>query len=270
MNGPKTLLESEDNWVTDIGMFIPGKQVVFRGKDLFSELQDIRWMGIHLYGITGRFFSERQLRLFEALWVISVSYPDPRIWNNRVAALAGTARSNCPLAVSAATAVTDATVYGHRPSKGAMVFLLRTQEQLDEGANLEELVLNELKQRRKIFGYGRPQVVDAGLDERIAPILEVARRLKLDKGRYLKLALEIDRILANSRYRIRMNVAGLAAALCTDQGLTAQEFFAFLIPAYIGGITPCYLDALNHPEGSLFPLRCSRIDYQGKSRRSWD
>ena len=270
MNGPKTLLESEDNWVTDIGMFIPGKQVVFRGKDLFSELKNIRWMGLYLYGITGRFFSERQLCLIEAMWVIAISYPDPRIWNNRVAALAGTTRSSSPLAMSAATAVTEATVYGHRPNKGAMVFLLRTQEQLNAGANLEELVLKELQQRRKIFGYGRPQVVDAGIDERIAPILEVAHRLELDSGQYIELALEIDRILANSRYRIRMTVAALTAALCADMELTPDEFVALATPAYIGGMTPCYLDALKHPEGSLFPIRCPRIDYRGEPPRIWD
>jgi len=270
MKGPKILLESEDHWVTDIGMFIPGDRVIFRGKDLFQELKDIRWMGIHLYGITGRFFSERQLRLFEALWVISVSYPDPRIWNNRVAALAGTVRSSSPLAMSAATAVTEATIYGHKPSVGAMDFLLRTQEKLNQCADLEQLIKAELKEHRKICGYGRPKPVHADHDERIAPIMDMARRLELNNGPYLKLALEIDNVLAKSRYRIRMTVAGLAAALCADQGLTPREFCAFLIPAYIGGMTPCYLDALNHPEGSLFPLRCSRINYQGKPPRSWD
>ena len=106
MKGPKALLESEDNWITDIGMLVPFERVIFRGKDLFKELKEIQWMGLHFYGVTGRFFSERQLRLIEAMWILSVSYPDPRIWNNRVAALAGTVRSNSPLAVSAATAVT--------------------------------------------------------------------------------------------------------------------------------------------------------------------
>ena len=269
MKGPKALLESEDNWITDIGMLVPFERVIFRGKDLFKELKEIQWMGLHFYGVTGRFFSERQLRLIEAMWILSVSYPDPRIWNNRVAALAGTVRSNSPLAVSAATAVTEAIIYGYGAEKGAMEFLIRTQKQLTEGADLETLVFDELKRRRKIFGYGRPRAGKAKTDERIAPILEVARRLELDKGRYLKLALEIDRILAASRYRIRMTVAALSTALCADMGLTPEEFVACSIPAYSGGMIPCYLDALRHPEGTLFPLRCSRIDYCGKPPRSW-
>ncbi len=270
MSGPKALLESEDNWVTDIGRFVPGERVIFRGKDLFKELKEIRWTGLYFYGVTGRFFSERQLRLIEALWVLSVSYPDPRIWNNRVAALAGTARSNSPLAVSAATAVTEAIIYGYGAEKGAMEFLLRAQQQLDQGADLKALIMHEIKQRRKIFGYGRPKRVHAEIDERIAPILEVAHRLGLDQGRHLKLALEIDRLLANSRYPIRMTVAALNAALCADMELTSEEFVACSIPAYSSGMIPCYLDALEQPEGTLFPLRCSRIDYQGKPPRSWD
>jgi citrate synthase len=210
------------------------------------------------------------LRLFEAIWVISISYPDPRIWNNRVAALAGTARSNPALAVSAAMAVTEAGLYGHRPSFGAIHFLLETQRKLDEGSNLGDLVKLELKQRRKIFGYGRPNSVHGQYDERIEPLLKRARHLDLADGTYLKLVFAIDSILANGRWRMRINIGGLAAALCADQGLTPREFLAFLVPGYIGGMTPCYLDALNHPEGSLFPLRCSRIDYLGQPPRSWD
>jgi len=270
MTGPKALLESEDNWVTDIGMFVPGERVIFRGKDLFKEMKEIRWTGLYFYGITGRLFSEHQLRLIEALWVLSVSYPDPRIWNNRVAALAGTGRSSSPLAVSAATAVTEAIIYGYGAEKGAMEFLLRAQKQLDKGADLKVLVMHELKKRRKIYGFGRPKSVHAEIDERIAPILDVAHRLGLDQGPYLKLAFKIDRLLANSRYPFRMTVASLNAALCADMGMTAEEFVACSIPAYSGGMITCYLDALRQTEGALFPLRCSRIDYQGKPPRRWD
>ena len=57
MQGPKTLLECEDHWVTDLGAWFPGERVVFRGKDLFQELGDSSWMGLLLYGITGREFN---------------------------------------------------------------------------------------------------------------------------------------------------------------------------------------------------------------------
>ena len=58
--------------------------------------------------------------------MISSSYPDPRLWNNRVAAFAGTARSTGHLAVAGAMAVTEASIYGGQPILKVADFLSRT------------------------------------------------------------------------------------------------------------------------------------------------
>jgi len=267
MSGHSALIEAEDRWVTSMGKSFLGERVVFRGKDLFAELGDIRWMGIHLYGITGRFYSDDQLDLFEAIWRISVSYPDPRIWNNRIAALAGTVRSTCPLAISAASAVTEATVYGHRTNVGAIDFLYRAKKELDSGIDLGDIIRNEMKAQRVIYGYGRPI---SKVDERIEPLMKVVRKLHVENGMYVQLAFAISAELESGRWRYQLNVGGLVAALAADQGLSVREYEAYTIPGYIGGMTPCYIDALNHTEGTLFPLRCERIEYSGPKNRSWD
>src|SRR5919106_230924 len=88
MRGPEQLFESEDHWVTSMGAWFPGERVVLRGKDLFHDLKDLSWMALLLFGITGRIPDERQVRLFEGIWALSTSFPEPRLWNNRVAALA--------------------------------------------------------------------------------------------------------------------------------------------------------------------------------------
>ncbi|MFK7815408.1 MAG: hypothetical protein AB8B92_03650 [Gammaproteobacteria bacterium] len=85
----KDILDSEICWETDIGFLFPGERVDIRGKDLFSEYSNKPWMELLLFGVTGREFSAEQIQLFEGIWNISTSYPDPRIWNNRVSALAG-------------------------------------------------------------------------------------------------------------------------------------------------------------------------------------
>ena len=82
----------EDNWRTSIGGWSPDGEAVLRGKDIFTELNGKPWMEYLLYAVTGR-ESPKIARLIEAIWVICTSFPDPRIWNNRVSALAGTARS---------------------------------------------------------------------------------------------------------------------------------------------------------------------------------
>ncbi len=266
MQGPKRLFASEDHWVTSMGAWLPGEGVVFRGKDLLRDFKDSDWMSLLLYGITGRSFTEKQVRLLESLWMLCISYPDPRLWNNRVAALAGTARSTAALAVSAANAVSEATIYGHRPIIGAIDFLLRVQRRLEEGGDLTQLITHELKKNRRIPGYGRPVV---RVDERIEPLMSRAKELGLDDGRHLKLAFAVESILLRDRWRLRMNIAAVAAGLAADQGLAPREYYQFLVLGFSAGMFPCYSDAAAQPEGTFFPIRCDRLVYEGKSRRRW-
>lgn len=268
MRGPQQLLESEDNWVTGLGAFLPKEgRVVFCGKDLFQGFKDHSWMALLLHAITGRDFSENQLRYFEGTWTLCASYPDPRLWNNRVAALAGTARSTAGLAMGAANAVSEATLYGQRPNIRAIDFFLRTQKQLNEGADLEQWVKRELDKYKRIYGYGRPLVEK---DERLGPILQLAEKLNLCGGPHLKLAFAVEKILLQHQSHLHMNIAALLAALAADQDLNQREYYRFMILRFSVGMTACHIDAMNHTEGTLFPLRCERIAYQGAARRSWD
>ena len=73
----------EDNWQTSMGGWSLEGKVVLRGKDVFTELSDKPWMEYLLYAVTGK-ESPKIARLMEAMWVICTSFPDPRIWNNRV------------------------------------------------------------------------------------------------------------------------------------------------------------------------------------------
>ena len=133
MKGPEHLLECEDNWITELGLSFPDQgRAVFRGKDLLNDLCDLPWMGLLLYGITGRILSPNQIELFEGIWVLSSSYPDPRLWNNRVASLAGTARSTASLGVGAAIAVSEASIYGGRPVIRSVDFIKRLKAKVGE------------------------------------------------------------------------------------------------------------------------------------------
>ena len=266
MRGPQTLLDSENHWETDMGAWFPGERVVFRGKDLFQELGDSSWMGLLLYGITGREFNEKQIRLFEGIWTICTSYPDPRIWNNRVAALAGSVRSTSALGISAATAVSEASIYGRRPDTRTIDFLYRTKKQLETGNTLQEIVRSELKKHKNIFGYGRPLV---RTDERITPLMTLANQLGFADGDFVKLTFSIEKVLLEGRWRMHMNIAAVAAGLAADQGLSTREYYQYLVLSFSAGMTACNVDTYTKPEGSLFPLRCNRIRYEGVSSRKW-
>lgn len=263
--GPDLLLQYEDNWVTAMGAWFPEGRVVLRGKDVLNDLGHRRWMEYLIYAVLGR-ESPGLARLIEGLWTLGSSYPEPRIWNNRVAALAGTARSTVTLALAAGTAVSEATLYGLRTSKGAIDFLQRADRKLKDGQRLADVVQEELRKYRAVYGYGRPIVSG---DERIAPVLRLAKTLGYENGHYVGLALKIHDYLKNSRYKYQINMSAVAAALMADHGFSPDDFHRLACLSFVGGMLPCYIDTHDKPEGSFFPLRTRRIDYRGTPERHW-
>lgn len=265
MTGPDLLNEYVGQLKTRMGAAFPGSRAVFRGCDLHADLKDMDWVELYLFGITGRRFTSAEVELLQAVWVYT-SYPDARLWNNRVAALAGTTRSTGNLGVSAALAISEASIYGRGIDLRASRFLIHSRERIAVGASLAECVREELNVHRGMAGYGRP--IAAG-DERIQPIMALARRLGLAEGPYVELAYEIERFLLAGRWRWRMNYAGLVAGLTADIGLSPDEYYMYLFPAFLAGMSPCFIEASENTEGTLFPLRCDVIDYQGAQRRAW-
>lgn len=266
MRGPSTLIQAEDNWQTDMGAWFSGERVVFRGKDLFTELNDFSWFKLLMLGITGKEFDDNQIKLFEAIWVISASYPEPRIWNNRVASLSASAKSTGSLAYSASTAISEAKIYGGQSLLAAIDFIQQSKSVKDNHNSLAEFIVSELKTKRVVAGYGRPIVQT---DERIEPLYRTAKKLGYANGHHLKLAFEIEDFLVKNRYRLNMNVAGLIAALVSDQGLTAREQYYFTMLIFSAGSIPCFIDAVSKLEGSFFPLNCERLKYKGNTKRHW-
>lgn len=263
--GPDFLDQCRDVLRSRMGAFFPGSHVVFRGKDLHHELNELDWFELYLFSITGRHFSEAQCELLQAIWSYT-SYPDVRLWNNRVAAMAANNGSTGNLGLAAALAVSEASIYGRGIDKRAIDFLLRTRKALTQGCYLQDCIKTELTTFRSIAGYGRPLING---DERNPHILALAKSLGLDRGKHLELAFGIERMLLEGRWRMKMNYAGVCAALVADMGMDSQEYYRYLFPAFLAGMTPCQIEAEQEPAGGLYPARCEDINYQGVSPRNW-
>ncbi|HXE97436.1 MAG TPA: hypothetical protein VN642_13590 [Dongiaceae bacterium] len=264
MNGSELLQQNTGHLKSSMGACFPGERAVFRGHDLHAELKDLDWVELYVFGITGRRFTPEQLCLLHAMWTYT-SYPDARIWNNRVAALAGSARSTPTLALSASLAVTDAVIYGGHPLIRAIDFFIQVRKQMEQGEQLEKVVQVEV-QKRRIYGYGRP-ITSA--DERLTWLLALARELDLDRGPHLGLSFEVECILLTDNKALQMNYAGLVAALAADLGFSPKEFQLFTFPIVLAGMPPCFIESAERPEGTLFPLSCDHILYEGPPKRQW-
>lgn len=266
MNGPELLAAHAGILRTKVGACWPGTRAVFRGHDLHHELRDADWLELYLFGITGRRFTPQQVRLLHGIWVIT-SYPDPRLWNNRVAALAGSARSSPVLGITAALAVSEANIYGGLPGVRAIDFFLRAGKSLDSGMSAHEIVTQELAEHQVIFGYGRPI---NSCDERLPWLAGLAKEQGLDQGIHFRLAFEVEKILLGmGKPSLRMNYAGMTSALGADLGLTPREFHIFRVPMFLAGMPPCWVEAAEKPEGTLFPTPCGDIAYEGVAQRPW-
>ncbi len=271
MNPLERLSELEDNWHTEMGAWFGGERVVYRGEDLLgSLLPEMDWMALYLFGITGRRFSADELRALNAIWT-NTSYPEPRLWNNRITSLAGTVRSTASLTLGVATAVSEARIYGHGANIRAIDFQLRARERVKAGESLLAVAEEEFAVRRSIYGYGRPIPVE---DERNAPMLKLMAECGLDQGEHVRQALELEQLLfekyqGRRRRLVMLNITGLDAALAADLGFTPRQFHLFMTTCFLAGMPPCYIDAFEREPGSFFPLRVDRIKYEGPVRRRW-
>lgn len=249
---------------TRMGAAYPGSHAVFRGHDLHAELRDLDWLDLYVFGITGRRHDPAQLKLLHAIWTYT-SYPDARLWNNRVAALAASARATPGLGLAAGLAVSEAVIYGGQAGLRAFDFLLRAREQVEQGQDLAGVVAAELG-RRRIYGYGRP--IHAA-DERNAWMLALTDTLGIAPGPYRSLATAVEGLLLARNPALRMNYAALAAALLADLGFSRLEFQLFWAPVFLAGMPPCYREAAEREEGLTFALPCSTIRYIGVADRRW-
>lgn len=250
---------------TRVGACWPGKRAVFRGYDLHEQLHDSDWIALYIFGITGRRFTPQQVKVLHAIWV-NTSYPDTRLWNNRVAALAGSARSSSVLGLAAALSVSEARIYGGGPGLRAIDFFYRARAALNNGKSLQEFIEKELA-TRYIYGYGRP--IDSH-DERLPWLIGVAKAQGLADGPYIKLAFDVESTLADlGKPNLKMNYAAMTAALGADLGLSAREFQMFRLPLFLAGMPPCLAEAAEKPEGALFPTPCDGVAYEGVEKRSW-
>lgn len=265
MRGPEFLRQRAGRFKSRMGGVVPGSHAAMRGVDLHAAFKDAEWMDIYMFGITGRRFSKAELALLQSIWIYT-SYPDARIWNNRVAALAGSARSTGNLALAAALAVSEASVFGRGVDIRAITFLTKALTRIRRGDPLSDCIRQELDVHRSIAGYGRPIT---SKDERIAPIIKRAQQLGLDQGPHLKLAFEIDDYLVENRFRMRINYGAVAAALLADLHVAPLEFYLYGFPTFLAGIPPCFIEAVEEPEGTLYPIPCTDIVYDGREKRSW-
>lgn len=268
MSKENILEHFEGPLLTRAGKAFPGQRAVFRGLDLHSEFEHADWIELYIFSITGRRLSKPELKVLQSIWVYT-SYPDARLWCNRVTALTASGRGTAAQGLGAGLAVSEAAIYGRQPEIGAASFLVRALERRNRGENLEHIVREELARHPRLMGYGRPVAADF-VDERTPVTLAVMEREGIAVGPHLKLAFEIEDVLERILgKRLPMTYSSVVVGVPLDMGFTPMECYLYMQPSFVAGMIPCYLEALERPSGATFPLRCTSIQYEGAPARDW-
>lgn len=162
---------------------------------------------------------------------IATQLADPQIWpltvTRRIAAGGGgLARS----VIGGFVCLCTSKMAG-LPVAGFMRFLTRVDEQERSGRQLAEILDEILGKGEHIPGVGRPVF---GVDERVPQMLALYSRRGRDRGRFVQLALRVDKYL-HQKKGIFMNSAGLHGALLHDLGFSpdaaaAMSQMYFLLP----------------------------------------
>jgi hypothetical protein len=269
MNGPDFLKQHEGILRTTFGGCMPGSRAVFRGLDLHSEFKNSSWMELHIYGITGRRLTPNQLRVLEGLWTCS-SYPDSRLWNNRIATLAGSVRSPGGMGYCGALASSDTQIMGRQVDQAIADFLWRACKRVNAGEDLETIVREERERVKIIKGYGRP-VAQTQVDERLPFTIALLEREGITQGDHFKLMFEIELALAKVVGRkLPITYAAVVTAVTLDMGFHPNECYLFDMLIFFAGFGPCYLDGLKREEGVSFVISCEKLRYDGVKPRKWN
>ena len=250
------------------GQWKIGDGVSSHGYDLLNDLVGQRsYMQVVMLNATGRMPSPELAKWVEAIH-ICLSWPDPRIWCNRVGAIGGSAGASVVAATCAGVLASDSRSYGIRPLVEGVEFIQRAHNETHEnGKTSQQFVEEEVKKlggKPYLMGYARP--IAKG-DERIPAMERTAEQLGFKIGSHLTLAYEIEQIL-NEKFDETMNINGYMSAFLSDQGFTPQEVYRIFSVLVFSGITACYADAADREQGTFAPLRVEDIVYEGQKRRS--
>ncbi len=248
------------------GGWVIGKVIKSHGFDLMNDLVGkYSYMQVIALNATGKMPSRELADWLEAIH-ICLSWPDPRVWCNRIGALGGSAGASVIASTCAGTLAADSRSYGPKTLEAGVAFIQYAYSQIKNGLSVNELVDNEIKKhggKPHIIGFSRPIVKG---DERIPAMETVARKLGFSVGPHLQLAYDIEKILGE-QFDEAMNINSYISGFMSDQGYNAIEVYRLFSVLVFSGVNACYVDTADREQGTFAPLHVADIIYSGKPAR---
>ena len=260
----KKFADHRDRVTSFSGGWTIGGETMLHGYSIHSQLiHETSWMQSMVLAVTGRLYPKNECDFIESLFIVT-GYPDPRLWCNRVAALAGNARCTSAASLAIGISSAEARVYGRQADYHAAC-IIRDSNRIYRQQGKEALIAHIdaiLEEHRFIYGFGRPLT---RVEERIAPSDQVAEKLGIEAGEHLETACLIAEHL--KKWRIIMNYGGYLMSRLLDMGFVPKEIHRLLALIFHVGVLPCYIEAFENEPGTFLPIACEDILYEGRDAR---
>lgn len=240
-----------------------GEAVYNHGYSMMDDLVGKHsYFQVMLLNVTGKMHSKQLCEWLEASY-ICMSWPDPRIWCNQIAALAGSNRTTPAAAVLAGTLASDSSMYG----PGSLPKCMDVCQLLDRFEHDFQQVLDyytDAQGKAVVPGFSRP--IAKG-DERVVAMRKLSRELGFRKGPHETLAENFENWLYNA-YDESINIGGYTAAFLLDRGFTKEEVYRFASTRVTAGVQACYAEYFDQPAGAYLPMAVQDINYTGPKKRA--
>jgi hypothetical protein len=235
----------------------------------YSLLDDIHGkcsvFQVIIMNVTGRLPDKRLADFVEGLF-ICLSWPDARIWCNKVGAFCAMTRASPTAAIASGGLAGDSTMYGPGTVPAIDAFIKCAHEYIVEGGGSVENFIDENGYRGgKLYAPGFARPLAKG-DERITAMRRYARELGFVPGVYENMVNQIEEHLA-LREGEGLNLAGYFTAFMYDREYSMHELMGITAWCISTGVYASYFEQIDRPPEAFLALKVDDIDYSGPAIR---
>lgn len=248
------------------GGWTVGQGIMTHGYSLLDDIHGkCSMFQVMIMNVTGELPDKRIADLVEGLFITS-SWPDSRIWCNKIGTFSAQTRTSITNAIAAGGLAGDGKIYGPGTGHSIGPFLDKAyQHIIINNQPVRDFIENHAYKNGKLHAPGFARPLAKG-DERIPAMRKLANKLEFQVGPYQKMVNEMEKYLSEKEGE-GLNLSGFFTAFMLDQGFEIDQIMGITAMAVTGGIYAAYFEYINQPPEAFLSLRVEDIEYVGHEPR---
>jgi citrate synthase len=248
------------------GGWTMGEGIITHGYSLLDDIHGkCSMFQVMIMNVTGRLPEKRLADLVEGVYICS-SWPDTRIWCNKIGVFCALTKTSPTTAIAAGGLAGNSKIYG--PGTGLSIgpFLQKAYDHIiSNNDSVGSFIEKQCYKNGSLVAPGFARPLAKG-DERIPAMRILQDKLGFDDGPYTLMTRQMEEYL-NKKAGEGLNLSGYFTAFMLDQGFNIEEIMGITAFAVSGGVYAAYFEYINQSPNSFLPLRVNDIEYIGPEAR---